>query len=75
MIGVRPAIIFSVAAGAVFVCVVGYLMTNLDSLGALGESNDSPSQAEVERLAGIRIPASAAQLRARVDLVITKRTL
>jgi hypothetical protein len=71
----RAAMIFTWVAAAVVVGVVGYFMMDLHSLGSLGESNDSPSQAEVERLSGIRIPESAAQLQARVDVVITKRTL
>lgn len=65
----------AIGSCAVAIFALGYLMMDLQSLGSLGESNESPSRAEIERLAGVRIPESAAHLQARVDLVITKRTL
>jgi hypothetical protein len=44
-------------------------------IDALGESNDAPSRGEIEAYAGIRLGASVADVRARLDQVLTKRTL
>jgi len=74
MTGVRPKAAMAVLVAAVAVAA-GYMLMELHPLGALGESNDSPSRSEIEILAGAPIPASASELQARVDLVITKRTL
>lgn len=45
------------------------------SIGALGESNESPSRSQIEAYAGIRLPAGATDVRARLDQVLTKRTM
>ena len=66
---------WGLALGSILVCAMGYVIMDLHSLGALGESDNSPSRSEIERLAGLRIPGSASDLQARIDLVITKRTL
>jgi hypothetical protein len=44
-------------------------------LGALGEVDHSPSRAQIEALARVHIPPSAGELRARLQQVLTKRTL
>jgi hypothetical protein len=46
-----------------------------NALDALGESTDAPSRGQVEALAGIRLPRSADDVRARLDQVLTKRTI
>jgi len=45
------------------------------SLDALGESNDTPSRDQIETYAGIRLPSGAADVRARLEQVMTKRTM
>lgn len=45
------------------------------STGALGESTDAPSRREIELYGGIVLPPSARDLRSRLQLVLTKRTL
>ena len=45
------------------------------SLGALGESNDAPSRDQIETYARIRLPPGAADVRARLEQVMTKRTM
>lgn len=41
----------------------------------LGESTESPSRGQIEAYSGLRIPSGASDLRARLNQVITKRTL
>jgi hypothetical protein len=45
------------------------------SLDALGESNDAPSRDQIETYARIRLPSGAADVRARLEQVMTKRTI
>jgi len=45
------------------------------SLDALGESNDAPSRDQIETYARIRLPSGAADVRARLEQVMTKRTM
>jgi hypothetical protein len=46
-----------------------------NALDALGESTDAPSRGQIEAFAGIRLPPSADDVRARLDQVLTKRTI
>jgi len=45
------------------------------SMGALGESDDTPTLSQIETYTGVRIPPGARDLKARLELIITKRTL
>jgi hypothetical protein len=45
------------------------------SMGALGESNDSPTPDEIATYTGVKIPVAAYDLHARLELVMTKRTV
>ena len=46
-----------------------------NALGSLGESTDVVSRSQIEALAGIVLPPSADDVRARLDQVLTKRTI
>jgi hypothetical protein len=45
------------------------------SMGAVGESDDAPSWSQIETYTGVRIPPGSRDLKAHLELVITKRTM
>ncbi|HEV3041017.1 MAG TPA: hypothetical protein VHA33_24845 [Candidatus Angelobacter sp.] len=65
MRSLRIAIALPLVALVVLTFATGYLVLELHSLGAVGESNDSSSQSEIAMLSGICIPSGAADLSAR----------
>jgi hypothetical protein len=70
-----PWIVLLATGLALSAGVVGALVTQYHSLGALGEMNTSPSREQIETAARIGIPPDASGLRARLDQAITKRTV
>lgn len=52
-----------------------YFMVTARSIGALGESNEAPSREQIEAYTGVHIPSSVTDVRARLDQVVTKRTV
>jgi hypothetical protein len=68
----RVLLIFVVIA---CVALGGYLITWLHSIASLGESDESLSPSQIEAYSRIRIPPAASNVLARLDQVITKRTL
>jgi hypothetical protein len=68
------AVVLGLGAVAVIAAVVASIVV-FRSLGALGESNEAPSLSEIETYGHIRLPPDVRDVKARVDLVITKRTL
>jgi hypothetical protein len=62
---------------AAFIAAVlaGVCIMEVYSMGALGESNESPSLSQIEAYSGMQIPPYAGGLRARLDQVMTKRLL
>jgi hypothetical protein len=61
--------------GMAIVAMISIALLVVCSIGVLGESNDSPTRSQIETFTGVHIPPSTRDLKARLDLVITKRTL
>jgi hypothetical protein len=73
----RPLIWIGVALALVIVAAaaVGLWLLVIRWAGALGESRESLPLDEIRAYAGVQIPPGARDLRSRLDLVVTKRTL
>ncbi|HEY3703791.1 MAG TPA: hypothetical protein VGL22_01950 [Terracidiphilus sp.] len=71
----RRAGVAALLGAAIVLSIAACVGFHMHSLGSLGQSEDFPSQADIQRLAGLPVPRDALNVRARIDLVITKRTL